>query len=181
VNRRGALLMETILALAIFVMAGTAVLSLMRGAAGGLIQAREMEKAADLARSAMAKMEAGLATPQTLNGPVRPWLVEDAEKGERHEGVDEGASSGWELEIDTEKSQFTGLTSVTVKAVKRGEGGSGGATPEVSYTLRQLVRLGGKGEDKAGDADPLVEIARKGAGDQKLGGSEKAPAKGGKP
>jgi hypothetical protein len=183
VNRRGALLMETILALAIFVMAGTAVLSLMRGAAGGLIQAREMEKAADLARSAMAKMEAGLATPQTLNGPVRPWLVEDAEKGERHEGADEGASTGWELEIDTEKSQFTGLTSVTVRAVKRDESGGGRASagmPEVSYTLRQLVRLGGKGEDKAGDADPLVEIARKGAGDQKLGGSEKPPAKGGK-
>jgi hypothetical protein len=163
--RRGALLLETVLALAIFVMAGTAVLSLMRGAAGGLIQAREMEKAADLARSAMAKMEAGLATPQTLNGPVRPWLVEDAEKGEKHESsVDEGTATGWELEIDTEKSQFSGLTSVTVRAVRRPEGG-----PEVSYTLRQLVRLGGKGEDKAGDADPLVEIARKGAGDQTLG------------
>jgi hypothetical protein len=113
-------------------------------------------------------MEAGLGTPQTLNGPVRPWLVEDAEKGERHEGaVDEGGSTAWELEIDTEKSQFAGLTTVTVRAVKRS--GSAGAS-EVSYTLRQLVRLGGKGEDKAGDADPLVEIARQGAGDQKLGG-----------
>jgi type II secretory pathway pseudopilin PulG len=164
-TRRGALLLETILALAVFILAGTAILSLLRTAAAGLVSAREVEQAADLARSAMAKIEAGLATPLTLNGPVRSWLEEDAERGERHEGLStrpEPAAS-WELDIQTTPSQFRGLTRVSITAMKHG-GGSG--QPAASYTLHQLVRLGGKGEDRAGDEDPLVEIARRGAAER---------------
>jgi hypothetical protein len=160
-TRRGALLLETMLALAIFVMAGTAVLSLVDGSLTSLNHARLSEQAADQARTAMAKIEAGIATPQTLNGPAHTWLQDAAERGDAGPTIfDEDAEpSHWELGIDTEPSQFAGLTTVTVTASRRSRGEGVLAT----YTLRQLVRLRSKGEDQAGEADPLVGAARKGA------------------
>jgi hypothetical protein len=114
----------------------------------------------------MARIEAGLETPQTLNGPVRAWQPDEGaaapDGGPRGSGVLDmaPADSGWELQIDTEPSQFRGLTRVTVKALKRASEGSD--QTEASYTLRQLVRLGGKGEDTAGSADSLADEAKRG-------------------
>jgi type II secretory pathway pseudopilin PulG len=151
------LLLEVMLALAIFVMAGTAILALVGRSVAGMERARLAQRAADLARSAMAKIEAGLETPQTLNGPVRAWEPEGEIRGG---GVVDSlpADSGWELKIDTEPSQFAGLTRVTVRALKQSAGAE-----RASYTLRQLVRLGGKGEDRAGGTDALAEEAKRGA------------------
>jgi type II secretory pathway pseudopilin PulG len=155
VIRRGALLLETMLALAIFVIAAAAVLSLVDGSVTSLRRATMNEQAADLARTAMAKLEAGIATPQGLDGPVYPWLHEAAERGDAGPAAfDEDAQpTGWVLEVDTTPSQFTGLTRVTVRAVRR----TGDDRELASYTLRQTVRLGSKGEDKAGEADALLD------------------------
>ncbi len=146
-ERRGALLLEVIVALAIFVVAGGAILNLVTQTMTGLERSRLSARGADLARSAIAKIEAGIETAQTLNGPV-----------ERHaEGAKADAGRGWELEIETDPSQFRGLTRVEVKAVKRS-----GERVEAEYTLVQLVRLGGKGEDKAGEEDSIGEKAKRG-------------------
>lgn len=142
------MLLEAILALAVFVIAGSAILNLVRQTMTGLEQSRLKARAADLARSAMAKIEAGIDTPQTLNGPI-----------ERQPG-EESARGGWELRIDSEPSQFRGLTRITVEAVKRSEGA--GESVQADYKLIQLVRLSGKGEDKAGEQDSLAEQAKKG-------------------
>lgn len=151
---RAAILLEIVLSLAIFIIAGGAVLNLVSGTAGGLAQSRNASKAADLARSAMAKIEAGIDTPQTLNGPIE----------RQAEGGNDGAApSGWELEIETDASQFRGLTRVQIRAVKHGSGGA----VDADFTLIQLVRLGSKGEDKAGASDPVFERATK----PKQGGS----------
>ena len=61
-HRRGALLLEVVLALALFVTAGIAILSMVGQSVGSLKSAREKLHAADLARSAMAKIEAGRST-----------------------------------------------------------------------------------------------------------------------
>jgi type II secretory pathway pseudopilin PulG len=168
---RGALLLEIMLAIAIFVMSGTAILTLVSQTVGSMERARLAEKAADLARSAMAKMEAGIGTPRTLNGPVRAWPGDDqgvetsggADKPVKGGGVLDaaGTDSLWELKIDTEPSQFTGLTKVTVTAVKHVAPDSDRV--EASYTLRQLVRLSSKGEERAGTEDDLADQARRGA------------------
>lgn len=143
-RERGALLLEVVLALAIFVSAGIAILSLMGGALDSLGALRERVRAADLARSAMARIEAGIADPIALNGPVRAW--EDEEGGP---GVDMSPrGSGWELAIETEPSEFAGLTRVSVTARRTAERSL--PTGAASYTLHQLVRLSGKGEDTAG-------------------------------
>lgn len=159
---RGAILLEAILALAVFVIAGSAILNLVRQTMTGLGQSRLTAQAADLARSAMAKIEAGIDTPQTLNGPL-----------ERQPG-EESQHSGWELRIETEPSQFRGLTRVTVEAVKRGEGAA--ESLQADYKLIQLVRLSGKGEDKAGDQDSLAQKAQ-----QRLSKPPTPPEKGASP
>jgi hypothetical protein len=175
--RRGALLLEIILALAIFVMAGSAILALVDRTASGVERARGAAKAADLARSAMARIEAGIGTPQTLNGPVLAWPESDDARAEDDESGDGIISSGgiappesgWELEIDTEPSEFTGLTKITVRAIKRAAPDSEQLVAE--YTLRQLVRLSGKGEDRAGGEDALAAEAKRGLSESRVGGS----------
>jgi hypothetical protein len=155
------LLLEVVTAVAVFVGAGMAILSLVSGSVSSLAAARDAVKAVDLARSGMARLEAGLATPQTLPGPVPrweddadAWLGDDAaaESG----GFADAAPrpSGWELDVETEPSRFAGLTLVTVTASKRA-----GEVIEATYTLRQLVRLGRGGEDGAGDLEEFVEDA----------------------
>ena len=132
--QRGAVLLECVLALALFVACGLVVMSMMDRATNSVVYTRDAEEAVDVARTAMAKIEAGIATPQTLNGPVPVW--HDEEDGTYDESLPTGTL--WTLEIGTEPSQFDGLTSVTVKAVKQAQGSD---EELASYTLHQLVRL----------------------------------------
>lgn len=158
-TRRGALLLELVLALAIFVVAGSAILMLVDRTLTGTMRLRQQERAADLARSAMARIEAGIDTPMTLNGPVPPWR--DEETPDVGGGLASSAApeTGWELRIDTEPSQFRGLTRVTVTAQRRREGQE---QPDASYTLHQLVRLSPQAEDRAGEEGDLSEAAKRG-------------------
>lgn len=157
----GALLLETMVALAIFVAGGLAVMAMVNRATASMALARDHRGAADQARSAMAKIEAGIATPQTLNGPVAPW--DPGEDTGEESGTEIGSgfsdappeASGWELEILTEPSAFEGLTLVSVKAMRRA--GEASERVRAAYTLRQLVRLGGGGSETAGDQDPMAE------------------------
>lgn len=135
--RRGALLIEGMVAVAVFVAAGLAILAAMRSAAHEARRERDLLRAMDLARSAMSSMEAGLATPEQLDGPVPKWSEDSA-------GFDDALPepSGWSIQIDTATSSFDGLAMITVR-VSRTVGRSGEAI-EV-YTLHQLVRLGSPG------------------------------------
>jgi hypothetical protein len=162
-TRPALLLMEALLALAIFIMVGLAILSMVHGAATTVIRSRDAARAADLARSAMSMLEAGLATSRTLDGPVRSWAEAQQRADEFAFGLgnDPGpAGSPWELEIRTEPSQFEGLSRVTVRAFRRV--GRNSDQFLASYTLRQLVRLNAAAEDEAGEEDPLMEEARRG-------------------
>ncbi len=136
VRRRGAALLECVLALALFVACGMAVLAMVDHAVDSVASTRDAEQAADIARSAMARIEAGLSTPQALNGPVVSWGGD--EQGQKIENTT-ASSAAWSLEIETEPSQFEGLTKVTVRAIK--QAGGRGDQELASYTLHQLVRL----------------------------------------
>lgn len=139
--RRGILLLEAMLAITIFVGAATAILVLVDGSLSGLERERMATQACDLARSAMARIEAGIDSAQTLSGPVRG---------------DSGLAPGrgtWELKIETEPSQFAGLTRVTIVATKHADKDEEATL--ASYTLEQLVRLSGRAEDTPGPDDPL--------------------------
>jgi Tfp pilus assembly protein PilX len=155
--RRGVMLMEVLLALALVVVVGMTVLSAVSQSTGALRAAREKQVAVDLARSAMAKLEAGIETTTTLSGPVKAWS-EDVNLAEVPEGSDE---AGWELQVEAEPSSYEGLTYVTVTARRTGEGAQGGASGASSFTLRQLVRLAQREEDGIGDKDAVTIEAEK--------------------
>ncbi len=138
-RRAGGVLLECIVALAVLVGVGLAILSLVDGSMAALGRARDAAKGAELARSAMSKIEAGVQSPESLHGPVKPWR--DDNDGSFDDALP--AAGAWELEIETEPSEFEGLTLVTVRAVKRGQ--SGGEDVEALASLTQLVRLGGAG------------------------------------
>ncbi|MCE7973015.1 MAG: hypothetical protein DYG92_01630 [Leptolyngbya sp. PLA1] len=128
-SRRGGVLLEVLLALVLFVSAAMATLSLVDRLIENSYTLEQRRIAADLARSAMARLEAGLATPETLSGPVRP------EEGDA--GV--AAISDWVLDVQTETSPFSELTNVSVTAMLAPGGDV--EHPKTSFTLRQLVRL----------------------------------------
>jgi len=151
------LLFEAVLALSLFVAAGVAILGLLDQSAARMDSVRDSERAADLARSAMSRIEAGIVEPEAMVGPIQSWTGDpDAE-----EPVDDRSApqdSGWEYEIDSAPSQFPGLSTVTVRAVRHPA-----SDPErvlASYTLRQLVRLGSRDEDSIGDEDEVAQRAR---------------------
>lgn len=169
-SRRGAILLETMLALAVFIMAGLAIGGSMRQGMASMSAARDEARALDLARSALARIEAGLETPLSLNGPVKPWIESpDAWEGDEHEDeLSEAAisapaeeDSGWALDIETSPSEFEGLTTVRVRAVR-----VDADNPDVelaSVTLVQLVELRESGSDAAGEESDMARTAREGA------------------
>jgi hypothetical protein len=159
----GSVMLEVLIALGVFIGAAITIASLVGQTMSDLRSVKDTERAADLARSAMALIEAGAATPATLNGPVGAGgLVAAVSVEGTGAAFDDAppAPTGWELEIQTEASPFEGLTKVAVTAVRVGNGG--GAGGGASYTLRQLVRLGGKGEETVGAEDRISEEARRG-------------------
>ena len=177
---RGALLLETVLAVSLFAMAGMAILSLVGGSIEGIGRSRDAAMAADLARSAMARLEAGLETTQSLNGPVGRWEEDESVwEGDDAAGPMEGfadigaAPTLWEIEVDTEPSQFDGLTLATVRAFKRAVENSEEVAAE--FTLRQLVRLGAESEDVAGEADAISEAADRGTERRERFGGSRPP------
>ncbi len=153
--KRGSILLECMFALAIFIGAGVAIYSAVTRSVESVERTTRIERAADLARGAIAQISAGIAEPETLNGPVPEW------RDERDGTFDEsGAVSAWELEIETEPSQFDGLTLVRVRALLRDP--PGGDHIAASFELAQLVRLSQVSAVPV-EEDPLMEAARRGA------------------
>lgn len=110
-TRRGGLLLEALIALAVFVMAGLAILSVLRQGVADTRAARDRVRGYDIARSALAQIETGLATIESLDGSVPAWrppsssiAFEDAPPPE----------SPWNVEITTEEAGVGGLSRVRV-------------------------------------------------------------------
>lgn len=126
-GRRGLVLLEAALAIVIFVVAGGVILAMLSDGLAAQQRAREQQRLVDLARSAMALIEAGAATPETLNGPVKGWVGAAPGDAEPGQGM-------WELGVQTQPWGSEGLVLVSVQAKRVGATGTG-------YTLRQLVRM----------------------------------------
>jgi len=173
-RHRGALLMEVMLALALFAAGGLAILALVRESMSSLVRARQTMEASNIARSAMARIEAGIDDPAMLVGPVEVWdgraeamtasdfnMSDDLPADETGMGVD----PVWEIEVESLPSDFEGLSEVSVRAFRLASPGSERIV--ASYTLTQLVRLGALSEDVAGEEGELLEEALRGAGEER--------------
>lgn len=176
--KRGALLFEVLVALALFVMGSLTIGRIVLQCLTAMETSRLEQQACDLARSTMAQIEAGIVDPNAINGPAVRWdetmLLPDA--GMDAEADFDGAEvmSGsasvapvpttggpqWMLEVETEPFEGSGLWLVSVRASLEPDDAPG--VVMISYTLRQLVRLGDQAEDQAGEEDELMNAARRG-------------------
>ncbi len=163
---RAVLLLEVLVSLAILVTMSMAIGAVVGDAGDRLIRSAQRVEAEDLARSALAQIEAGIATPESLSGPVPAWDREAAlvelgdELGPRSSdeiGLDSGSAepSGWLLEIEAQPSPYDGLTLISVRAVREDD-------PGVNAVLHQLVRMGVEGAEGVGDLDEITERAGQG-------------------
>ncbi|GJM19063.1 MAG: hypothetical protein DHS20C14_12760 [Phycisphaeraceae bacterium] len=119
-TRRAVLLLELLLALAVLVASGMAIGAAVGRTTDSLVRADDRTRAADAAWSAIALIEAGIASPETLNGP----------------GVD---GTLWSLRIETQRTSHEGLVLVTAEAYPAD--GPAGSDARAVATARQYVRL----------------------------------------
>ncbi|MDX2132580.1 MAG: hypothetical protein SFY69_11070 [Planctomycetota bacterium] len=136
--RGGSILLECLLALALFVGAGLTIFGMIDLAAGSVARSHAQLRAADVARSAMSRIEAGMASPETLTGPVRATDLGLTDAG----GAGDDTPTLWELDVSTEPLGVGGLTKVTVRAFRLEAEGSDRET--ASFTLVEALRLTGR-------------------------------------
>jgi hypothetical protein len=117
---RGAVLFECMLALALLIAAGVTVLACLDQAQSAVQAHEEASQAVRVAQAALSLMDAGVITPETVQGPVSKWRP----------GV-----GGVELvaTVETQPSEFTGLTQITIRVTR----------PNASADARPLATLHG--------------------------------------
>ena len=127
-QRCGSILLECLLALALLVAAGVTVLGAMDRATSAAARMADEKDAADIAASAMSQIECGVLSIESVQGHSSKWRT----------GVHERAE--WYVGVESEPTEFTGLTLVTLR-VYRGSPGTTGSGEIPVATLQQYVRL----------------------------------------
>src|SRR5512145_1515697 len=125
-RRRGGILFEVMLAVALFGGAAAFTLGAVRSVLTTLDRTRRQQEAVDLARTKLAELEAGFISLAELSAD---------------------SIEGWALESKSNRSEFANLTLVELTVREQAPHGQ---APEqaVSFTLRQLVAL------RPDEADP---------------------------
>ena len=141
--RRGGILLEVLVSLALFVGAAAFALGATRSVLSSIDRARREAMAIDLARAKMAELEAGLITLSDLreaSSGVDAVGSFDEFMGE--ETYDRpSATPGWIIDVSSERSGFTGLTLVELTVSEDVPEPTEEDVRLISYTLRQLVAL----------------------------------------
>ncbi|MFI4853829.1 MAG: hypothetical protein ACIAQF_02485 [Phycisphaerales bacterium JB065] len=148
-RRHGLLLLEMVIALAIFVTVGTLILSNIRQALMSTSYAKDVVRAQDLAASIIALVETELDTPENLNGPLPEWDPEEGYFGGALASASgmgfQAAGESWIIEIETAPAGVPGFTSVIVTVSREDRQG-------VIATRESLVPLQGASPLASGGA-----------------------------
>ncbi len=147
---RGAILLEVLIALALLTGGGMLMLDVIGNAYHGLARSRQLEFAADLARSKLAELEAGLIPLDELDGTTVERigsidLVSDSFSYSPHVET-------WLIEVETSRTAFAGVTDVAI-TVRLDDENDPEHAP--SATARQLMRLRDAAFDEY-EEDPLM-------------------------
>jgi hypothetical protein len=158
-QRRGGVLFEVMLAVALFAGAAAFTLAAVRSVHHTIERSQKQQEAIDLARSKLAQLEARLITVGDLRGEAESVgaTLDPSDLDEQT------APSLWRMEVATNRSEFTNLTLVELTVIENiaPEAETGGAVP-MRYTLRQLVALREEGET-AWEEDDLMRDVKGGA------------------
>ena len=151
-RRRGAILLEVLLAIGLFVGAAAFCLGVTKSLFSALERADRRWLAIDLARSKLAELEAGLITVQDLRGEWSGGV------GSRPDDVElAAAASGpiWEIDTVTTPTEYRGLSLIELTITEVPPDG-GVENHVVTFTLRQLVALREQ-DPEAYEADEMLE------------------------
>ncbi len=135
--RRGALLLEVLLSIALFAGASAFALGAVRSVFDELDRAKRQQEAVDIATSKMAELEAALITVRDLRsewmgqiGTYEPDLEFNASNDSRY----------WEIDVQTYPSEFAGLNLVELTVTEATDAmNDDGSFVPMSFTLRQLM------------------------------------------
>jgi hypothetical protein len=150
-TRGGAVLLEVVVSVALFVGAAGVALTAVQSAFNAIERGRRELAAIDIARSKIAELESGQVSLADLrNRPV----TEIGSRELRASDVEDAA--GFMVSVKTSPTEFSGLTLVelTVRESITGPDPSA-AEGEALFTLRQLVRLRGADLDEAQDVERI--------------------------
>ncbi|MBM4112005.1 MAG: hypothetical protein FJ253_01325 [Phycisphaerae bacterium] len=153
-NRRGAMLLELLVALAVLVLAASILLSAFGDVDASIDRDRLVSRAADLARTRMSELEAGLVAAEDLRAGSAGGSSGATARGGRDGGGggaraaasagSNGAAprDGQEFEVDAvlSRSAFEGLTIVELRVLHA-------SREQPVFVLRQLVALPGSQRD----------------------------------
>lgn len=128
----GFVLLDLVLALAMFVVGGLAVLTQLDFGARRIIDAEHRMGASGVARTALGLLESGAMGDRELTGPASAWATPVSEVA----GLD--PQTEWICEVELEPSEWPDLTLATVR-VRRVPAGADTDGSPVLATLRQLV------------------------------------------
>ncbi|OAB62949.1 hypothetical protein AY599_16560 [Leptolyngbya valderiana BDU 20041] len=131
-RRAGFVLLDLVLALAMFVVGGLAVLSQLDFGARRIIDAEQRMGATGVARTALGLLESGAMSDRELTGPASAWATPEGP------AVGDDATAEWMCEVQIEPSEWPGLSLATVR-VRRAAVGAGAGEGPVLATLHQLV------------------------------------------
>lgn len=189
IGRRAGVLLETLVALAVFVTVGAFILAASRGSLGAARVAGLESRGADLAASALAAIEAGLVPVSALSGGDRLLVAMGFEEPGAASDFFDAETGSWTLEVEQEPAGIGDLTLIAVTAVWTEAGADAfvGVGPEtagdagandagagfndgtVRVTVRGLVSLADV-ERWAPEEDELLEgLPGVGAGDGGFG------------
>jgi hypothetical protein len=146
---RGAILLETLVALAIFTGAGMLTLSVVGNSYSAFDRARLHRLASDLARSKIAELEAGLISVTELASHE----IESVGSI----GWTDGASDDppWLIDVDTERTEHRDLTLVIVTVYPPA---SSEWDEPTGVTLKQLVRLRDRPDESYREDDLVRDL-----------------------
>ncbi len=157
IRRAGGVLLEVLLSIALFVGAAGFSLGVLRSVLDAIDRSGRQAMAVDLARAKMAELEAGLTTIAELreasDGLDRVGSIESF--GGEDEFSAPTGEARWIVDVDTTRSEFTGLSLVELTVSEETEQFADEDAVVVSYTLRQLMQLR-EDEEEEYEADDLM-------------------------
>ncbi len=149
---RGAILLEVMLAIGLFVGAAAFCLGVTKRLFWALERADHRRLAIDLARSKLAELEAGLITVQDLRGEWSGGVGSRPDDDERAGAV---AGPSWEIDAITTRTEYRGLSLIELTITEVPPDG-GVESHGVSFTLRQLIALREQ-DPEAYEVDEMLE------------------------
>ena len=158
-RRFGGVLFEVLVSIAIFAAAASFVLSAVRSAIDAQQRSLRQQQAVDLAVSLMAELEIGTLNLTELREGIPRELGSFENFSELIDQRMAGGLPGWGVDVNTERTEFTGLTLVAVTVFEQAPDANALSAPAdatVRYTLRQLMPLNDS-QAEAYELDEMLE------------------------